>query len=464
MKRYCWIVLLMLFSSSHAQDIKERLDAAVKAFVADSQLKHAIVGFYVADANTGELIYDLNSKVGLAPASTQKIVTSVAAFELLGIDHKYKTQLGYSGQSEKESLKGDLFIKGSGDPTFGSFRYESTKPEVVFAKLADHLKKFRIKRITGNIYIDASSFTYQPLPGGWIWDDIGNYYGAGNFGVNWRENQYDLLLKPGKKEGDKIQITGTVPEIAGLKLTNNLITGKKGSGDNAYIYYPPYATAGFVEGSFEGKALISGAIPDPPKQFAFELQQLLKKNNIKVDGKFITSRELIDQHKIIPVAKDIFFEHYSPSLDSIIYWFMQKSINLYGEVLMKTVALKISGVGSLDSGIAIVKRFYKDKEIVAPAEMIIMDGSGLSPSNRITAEAFAKILLYAKKQAWFPAFRQSFPEYNNMQLKSGTINGTKSFAGYHTSANGKEYVVTFIVNNYSGAIVSKMFKVLDELK
>ena len=177
-----------------AQTVKDKIDLQVKRLLADSQMLHGILGFYVADANTGELVYDWNGKLGLAPASTQKIVTSVAAFDILGKDYKYKTELGYTGELDDEKLKGDLVIKGYGDPTFGSWRYESTKPEIIFGKFLDHLKRFRIKEITGNVVLDASSFSYQPLPGGWIWDDIGNYYGAGSWALNWRENQYDLLL------------------------------------------------------------------------------------------------------------------------------------------------------------------------------------------------------------------------------------------------------------------------------
>jgi serine-type D-Ala-D-Ala carboxypeptidase/endopeptidase (penicillin-binding protein 4) len=460
MKRCLSIVMGMLvLFAANAQSIKERFDTQVKKFVADSQMKQGIVGFYVADANTGEVLYDWNGQIGLAPASTQKIVTSVAAFELLGKDFKYETLFGYSGKLTKGQLNGNLYVIGSGDPTFGSSRYGRAKADVVLQKLAVHLKQKGIKTITGNVFLDASSFSFQPLPGGWIWDDIGNYYGAGSWGLNWRENQYDLLLKPGSKEGDDVMIKGTDPKLYSDRPANHLKTGKQGSGDNAYIYYPPYSSNGFVEGTFEGGNKISGSLPDAPKQFCFEVEQLLQSNKIKT-GK---TGVLYQPAKI----SDTLYTHYSPSIDSIVYWFMRKSINLYGEALVKTIGSKISGVGSTDTGVAVVRRFYNDKKIVSLAELNIMDGSGLSPSNRLTAEALGKILIYAKKQSWFASFEQSFPQFNKMNLKSGTIRGAKAFAGYHKSNDGKEYVVAIIVNNYdgtSGSIVNKMYKVLDVLK
>ncbi len=461
MKRIITLIVMCLPMPAFTQTTKEKIDVQVKRLLADSQMRHGILGFYLADAKTGELVYEWNGNTGLAPASTQKIVTSVAAFDLLGKDYKYKTEMGYTGELDKEQLKGDLVIKAYGDPSLGSPRYASTKPEIVFSRILDHLQRFRIKQITGNIYIDASAFTHQPLPGGWIWDDIGNYYGAGTWGLNWRENQYDLLLKPGEKEGDPVTIIGTEPRMHDFFLENHLVTGPKGSGDNAYIYRAPYSRYGFVQGTFEGGKKISGSLHDPSFQFGFEFQHKLRVYGISLGGKIET------RYQPASASPDIFFSHYSPGMDSIIYWFMRKSINMYGEALVNTIGREKTGTGSTDSGVAVIRRYYRDKAIATPAELKIIDGSGLSPSNRVTAASLGKILVYARQQPWFPEFMQSFPEFNAMKLKSGTIRGAKSFAGYHTSKDGKEYAVAIIVNTYdgtAGSIVNKMYKVLDELK
>lgn len=454
------IALIGMFTS-YAQ-VNERIQVQVQRLLADSQMKHAILGFYVADAKTGAVIAEHNSQVGLAPASTQKVFTSVAAFELLGAGYRYQTQMGYVGSLDNESLQGDLVIRGFGDPSFGSNRYAGTTPSQVFGKIMDYLQRFRVKRITGDLIIDASALSYQSLPGGWIWDDIGNYYGAGNHSINWRENQYDLLLKPGKKAGDSVTIVGTDPNLIDWQLSNRLVTGKTGSGDNAYIYFPPLGKTGFVEGSFEGDDRISGALPDPAMQFGWELMQELKRNNIVIDGKLSVLRQ-----GQTPPAADVIFAHHSPLMDSIVYWFMQRSINLYGEALVKTIGLEKAGTGSADSGVAVIRRWYREQGIASSAELKIIDGSGLSPSNRVTAASLGRTLVYARNREWFPAFAASFPTYNRMRLKSGTIRGAKSFAGYHTAADGNEYVVAIIVNNYDGtatSIVNKMFKVLDVLK
>ena len=115
---------LIISSFSFGQNVKTRLLNAVKGLEADAQFKHAILSLYVVDSKTGNVVFDKNSQTGLAPASCQKVVTSVSAFEMLGKDFRYKTLIGkdYSTGDPGKSDAGCLFIIGGGDPTFGSWR------------------------------------------------------------------------------------------------------------------------------------------------------------------------------------------------------------------------------------------------------------------------------------------------------------------------------------------------------
>jgi D-alanyl-D-alanine carboxypeptidase/D-alanyl-D-alanine-endopeptidase (penicillin-binding protein 4) len=133
---------------------------------------------------------------------------------------------------------------------------------------------------------------------------------------------------------------------------------------------------------------------------------------------------------------------------------------------VKTIAFEKTGMGSTDKGIAIIKDFWKDKGI-DPTALHMLDGSGLSPQNRVTVDALVKVLQYAKSRPWFNYYYDALPVYNQMKLKSGTIGGAKSFAGYHTAKDGTAYTVAIIVNNFDGSageVVKKMFLILDELK
>lgn len=452
-----------------AQPLPQKLATAVQQFEADAQMKYSIFSLYVADAKTGKPVYEHNSRVGLAPASTQKLFTSAAAFELLGQGFRYKTGIGYSGKIEKGVLTGDLHINGSGDPTLGSWRWNDTRPDAVLTKIAAILKAKKISSIDGGILLNDSVFSIQPIPGGWIWDDIGNYYGAGCWGINWRENQYDLLLKPGKAEGALTSIAGTSPDFQAEDFLNLITTGKKGSGDNGYIYTSPYATFGFAQGTIPlGDTFkISGAITNPPLQFSNELQMALHEQNIKQDGGAKIYIAKIANKRRWPVMQETLGELLSPPLDSINYWFLRRSINLYGEALLKTLASQKGEKGvTTEQGVELVRNFWQQQGI-DKAAIHIMDGSGLSPQNRVTTRSLVQVLQYAKTRPWYASFYNCLPEYNGMKMKSGSVGGARAFAGYHTGKDGKEYVYAIIVNNYDGSAgeaVKKMYRVLDVLK
>ena len=168
----------------------------------------------------------------------------------------------------------------------------------------------------------------------------------------------------------------------------------------------------------------------------------------------------------MPVATDTLFTYFSPTLDSINYWFLQKSINLYGEAFVKTIAFEKTGYGAADSGISIIKEFWKERGIAKPALKMI-DGSGLSPANRVTTHALVTVMQYAKKQNWFNSFYNALPLQNGIKMKSGYIGGVRSYTGYIKSGSGTEYTFSFIINNFDGspgAVREKMWKLLDILK
>ena len=170
----CLLALLFLFTfnSIYAQSVQQKLAKSIIQLESDPQMRHAILGFFVVDIKTAKTVYDHNAQVGLAAASTQKLFTSAAAFELLGKDFRYKTTFSHDGKIDNGILKGNLFITGSGDPTFGSWRWTDTKSEIILNTIISKLRKKNINRIEGNIYFDEPGFSIQPLPEGWIWQDI----------------------------------------------------------------------------------------------------------------------------------------------------------------------------------------------------------------------------------------------------------------------------------------------------
>ena len=461
-------IFLTFFYFANAQGVSDNLKSALDKMQSEVPLKHASISLYVVNSKTNEVVFDYNSQVGLTPASCQKIITSITAFETLGNDFQYKTKIGYNGYIKKGVLNGNLIISGYGDPTLASWRLTSTKDTTILNGWMEAIKKVGIKEVKGNIILNANSFSTQPVPGGWPWEDLGNYYGAGCLGLNWHENQYDLTIMPNIKEGEDGIIASVRPAIPACKIINQLKTVKVDSNENAYLYLPPYSSIGLLCGSIPLRSkgfTISGAMPNPLNQLKEALQTILKKSNISYE-KITNSIDYLLSKDTIPKTDSIFNTYLSPPLDSINYWFLKKSINLYGEALLKTIAYSKTGEGSTGKGIRFVKLFWQDKGIEKSA-LRMMDGSGLSPSNRLTTNALVTALQYARDKKWYPSFYNALPTFNGMKLKSGTMGGVKSFAGYHTSKDGTDYTVAMIVNNFdcsSLEVTQKMFHVLDELK
>jgi serine-type D-Ala-D-Ala carboxypeptidase/endopeptidase (penicillin-binding protein 4) len=468
-KHLCLVSLLFTFQVIKAQSIPDKIKEAVIVFEKDRQLENAMFSLYVTDAKTGEVLYDKNGTIGLATASCLKLVTSATAYEVLGATYQFVTQVGYTGAIDNGILQGNLVIVGSGDPTLGSWRWEGTKTNVVINKIAAMLQKKAIKNITGKIIIQ-DGFNKNVTPSNWIWEDLGNYYGAPARLFNWRENQYDIHFASPAKIGEATKIVNTEPELPNLQINNEVTAAEVGSGDNSVIYLPIFGTEALVKGTIpanETKFMVSGSMPNPTAVFAKALVNKLKGSGIKLNDQVVSTSEN-GMAKKEWVKLNLIDTISSPTLENINYWFMKKSINLYGETFLNKMALGKQNTGKFDtkSGTSLVKNFWQQKGISANA-LNIYDGSGLSPANRVTTKTLATILQYAKKQTWFESYLNAFPNYNEMKLKSGTIGDVKGFAGYHTAKDGTDYIVAFLVNNYNGSsklLVSKMFKVLDVLK
>lgn len=440
------------------QNTAQKLDGAAKELLNSAPAYSANLSMYVAEEN-GNLVYEYQGNRGLTTASTQKIFTAAAALETLGKDYQYTTTASFSGKVSEGNLNGNVFLTSNGDPTLGSWRYEGYKPENFKQKFIQAMNQKGITKISGDLVMDDSYFDFHTVPGGWPWNDMGNYYGAGVWGINWRENQFDLNMSGGTIKNSNV-------ELPGVQWVNDVKTG--GSSDQSLIYTAPHSDVAYIAGTLPAKAItVSGAMPNPPLAMGNEIKKWLKESGIMLEGEVVTaSQQRIKNESTVNFpAENVFFTWKSPPLEKIVYWFLKKSVNLYGETFIKTLGKEKKNVGSFDSGVSYLKEFWKNKGI--NASMInFADGSGLSPQNYVSAKAEVQALLWSKKQSWFNAYFDGFPvQGNGMKMKSGTMKDTKSFAGYHTSKDGKNYVYSIIINNYQGSGVSEaLYKVLNVLK
>ncbi len=438
-----------------AQDPASGIRTAFQSFEKNPELRNAAVSLCVADISSGKIVFEKNSQTGLAPASCLKVLTAVTVLEMFGKDYRFQTRFGYTGTISGEMLDGNIIITGSGDPSLGSERFKETSPSQICAEVEKRLKNKGIKGVRGGWQTDPFQNTEVHIPGGWPWEDIGNYYGAGFSLLNWHENSYRIYLRPGKKERDPVVITNKIPG-SDFPVRNEIVSGKKGSGDNAYIFFKPVSDSIIYRGtipccvdSFD----IDAAMPDPANQIISFLSSCTGNGS--------------QQKQIFPfTAVTNFYTYQSPTIGVLTKPFLQKSINLYGESFLYLIGTKPTSTFGSGESIDILKEFWQKNGIEKTA-IQIFDGSGLSPSNRITTDALVKVLLYAKKRSWFPDFFDGLPVINGIKMKSGAIEGVRSYTGYLKSENGKEYCFSLIVNNFSGSsseLTSKIFSLLSKVK
>jgi D-alanyl-D-alanine carboxypeptidase/D-alanyl-D-alanine-endopeptidase (penicillin-binding protein 4) len=149
--------------------------------------------------------------------------------------------------------------------------------------------------------------------------------------------------------------------------------------------------------------------------------------------------------------------HRSPPLSDILYRFEHASINLYAELLIKTIAYTINS--SYD---AILPTYCQNEHGIEQTAIATMDGSGLSPANRVTTSALARVLFDVQRESWFPIYQRALPTINEICMKSGFIRNAISYAGYVN-----KYVFSIITNNLNGdteTMRQKIWNLLDTLK
>lgn len=463
------IALCCSVSLTQAQHISQQLQSNFHTFKSLPTLKNGIAALHVLDAETGKTVFEENSHIGLPTASTLKVITSITALDILGADYQYKTELFYTGHIDEQGiLQGDIIIHGTGDPTLGSDRYEQTKSNIIMNRWTEAIAQSGIKAVQGRIIGDDVLYQGNDIPGGWIWTDMGNYYGAGISALNWKENKAGITFRP-TGIGQDAPIEKVNMDLSYLKLVNQVTTGKVGSGDNVYAYAAPYSDKIVVKGTYglDLKKTIEISLPDPALALAYELKKELEQRAIYVAKAPTTTQRIIEDKQPLPKKAKTLAIHTSPRLAEIVYWFNQKSINLYGEALLKSIAYAKDNKTTTAAGAQAVKNYWKNQLGIVSSELDIIDGSGLSPQNNVTTAAMNAIMQYARKQPWFEEFNKSLPLYNQMTMKSGTIGGTLGYTGYHQAKNGKKYTFTLLVYNYASSASTmrqNMFELLNTLK
>ena len=462
------ILLLFIYSCSGTQHLQNRkaknhneLAYQIESIFQDSAFAHAHWGASIKSLKTGKVLYEQNANKLFLPASNTKIPTAANTFLELGTDFQFETIL-YSDATIRDSiLMGNLYIKGSGDPTFYEEFYDSTT--AVFFDWANVLKSKGIKTIKGDIIGDESVFDESRLGYGWVFDNFDTWYSAEYGPLQINENYVDITIIPPTTSEDSTQI---IPNISSsyFSIINKTVladTGKSSisvqrkHGSNEILI-----SGTLVIGS--NKLVRSPSITNPGLFFTMVLKETFERNGISVLGTSSVFSDTLRSDSLLTIS-DTLLVHLSPDGHSIITKLMKRSQNMYAETMPRFVAYQKTGYGTFEKWLEIIEPNMEMMGIAKDSYQYA-DGSGLARYNYFSPNQFRSILEYM----YFSAFKEQWLEVfpiggvdgtlkrrmigtaaeNNVRAKTGTISNSRGLSGYVTSKSGEEFVFSFLVNGH----------------
>lgn len=415
--------------------------------------KEASFSAIVADLKTGKTIATYRPQVQVVPASVVKLFTTAAALHLLP-EYPFVTDFRIEGTVEQGTLSGNLYIVGRGDPTLYSkyFPNDSLRfRESLLATLAAH----GIERIEGSVVVEAGAFDQKGIHPLWEEQDRGDWYGNGTYGFNIFDNWIEITFETGKG-ATELRLTKTYPSNTSVKWNNRLRTTSKGAyaeGEGRELVNERMLKGTLPRNRKAFKLSID--LPHPPLYGASFITQLLHSHGIEVQGEGRAQFTDIDGKTLL------IGQYYGPRLEEICRVCNVHSLNHYAEALLKAIALSAdaSKPASTRDGLEQCKTLWKDNGLSFSKGLRLVDGSGLSRSNSLSATDLSMLLKWMADgdSTLFQRYLYSLPEAGkegstrrflkdtpyHAYLKSGTMRGLQAYAGY-VEYDSRHYVVVFL--------------------
>ncbi len=335
-------------------------------------------GVAVVDVDSGALVVKRNAWRKLIPASNEKLFTTATAYSRLGPSFKFTTRVTASGLRVGKTWHGNLYLVGSGDPTF-------SHDQIV--TLVRELKRRGIHRIDGRIYGDETVF-----------DTL-------RYGPKWKRAYIGIESPP----------------LSGLALNRDV-------GANGRI------------------------VAVPARAAARDLRLTLIARGIAVSTTHVAVGKA-------PGAAPLLAAVDSPPLWQIVRFMDQESDNFTAEMLIKAIGAYAGAGGTTADGVAIEREVLSGLIPQDVGLVRMIDGSGLSRSNRSTASAFAHLLAAAAGDTKLgPALLGSLSvagvngtlrgrlAHMGVRGKTGTLDGVSSLSGYVTNKSGHRLAFSILMN------------------
>ncbi|HEY6465301.1 MAG TPA: D-alanyl-D-alanine carboxypeptidase/D-alanyl-D-alanine-endopeptidase [Candidatus Acidoferrales bacterium] len=456
----------------------------VNAALAEAHAQKAFWGILVADRDTGKELYELNADHFFAPASNAKLFATSLALATLGPDHRYRTTLeSKSALSSDGRLAGDLILVGRGDPDLSNREFpfdpkaeRDGAPEKVLAELADAAVAKGLKEVDGDIVGDDTYYPYDPYPAGWVSGDLFFSFGAPVTAIDYNDNTIGIDVLPGVNADDPVSLA-VQPAAAHDGFESQITTAAVGTKADLAVVRQPEPNFILLRGTVPagGPAVhLELAMTQPAETAGQSLKELLEARGVVVHG---AVHVLHSPPPVVdatgnpgppesPIASEtdrvVLAEHMSPPLIQSIQLTNKISQNLHAEMFLREVGRTDFGTGSTAAGLSVERNFLHTIGI-ADGDVVLADGSGLSPQDLVTPRAVVTLLLYDKSQPWGADFLSTLPiagvdgtlehRFNSgpatglIHAKTGSIANVRAISGYATSARGESLVFSIFANN-----------------
>ncbi|MBZ5524379.1 MAG: D-alanyl-D-alanine carboxypeptidase/D-alanyl-D-alanine-endopeptidase [Acidobacteriia bacterium] len=473
--------------------MRPSLAARIQAILNEPQFASAEWGIHVIDAENGNVIYSLNSSHLFLPASNGKLLTTTAAFALVGPGHRFRTTVETSGSLDDQGrLTGDLVIVGRGDPNLSGrtlpYQMKSehlAPPAWILDEMADQIAMKGVRIVQGNVIGDDTFYSAQRFPDGWAQDDLQWGDGAPISALSFNDNVLTLRIHPGEHAGDQAQIEFD-PPLAYYEVENRLTTSAEGVPRKIGVHRDPGSLKVAVWGSLPaGGQTVSEsiAIEDPADYTARLFRMLLENHGITVTGKAYARHaeiaQFFDQPPAAPAQpadgrtpvadapadpQPVLAEHVSLPLIDDLKVINKTSQNLHAELALRLVARTTGAGGSAEGAVAALKSWLL-RAGLQENEFYMQDGSGLSRRDLITPAGMVHLLAYASTQPWAAAFEDTLPvaavdgslaeRFLNspasglIHAKTGTLGHVNTLSGYGQTLAGRRFIFSIFCNNHN---------------
>ncbi len=465
------IVLCLALAAVPLPAFSHNVPLVVSQALKQAGIPKSAVGIYVHEIGASKPMLAVNASVAMNPASVMKLVTTFAGLELLGPAYTWKTELYANGTLEKDTLRGDLIIKGYGDPRLNLEN---------FWLLTRRLRQTGLREITGDLVLDNSYFD-MPVGDPAAFD--GKPFRAYNIFpeallVNYRT--LALRLIPQFESKTVRIVVDPLPES--LDLTNNLkLTGGTcvdwhdtlGADIRADMNgnsRPSIALNGAYSVHCGEKTLLLGLHDSPAYTFSLFRQLWLEQGGI-FRGKVrigaapegIQPMEVHQSPPLAEIVRDI--NKFSNNISARqLYLALGTATGSLPEPATRVTHGDATGItiATIAKSDAAIQQWLTSRHLRFP-ELIIENGSGLSRNERISAGHLGRLLLTAFQSSVMPEFVSSLPitavdgtmkkrlndtsVAGQAHIKTGSLEGVRTMAGYVLDKSGRRVAIVFFVNH-----------------